>query len=162
MKRSLALGLATAALALAGCGQNGGYRLSWNFYATPDTTGPTESAAAGCGQHGVDSIAVFATDTTGDAQEVRAFCTPGWVTSSVPDGTWTLSLQMLDAQGQVIPSSPASPIGTQPVAADRPPAQFSFTFVPLPSCGDRVDNNGNGLVDQADPACDGGTTANAE
>ena len=107
MKRSV-LGLCAAALlAVGGCSQNGSYRLSWIFQ--DQTTKATESTATGCGRHYVDSIMATGVDDAGDAQQIVALCTSGWVTADAPPGTWQFSVQMLDSQGAVIEPDHARP-----------------------------------------------------
>jgi hypothetical protein len=135
MKRSepcsVALGLCAAAvLAVAGCGQNGSYRLSWIF--VDQTTGNTESSATGCGRHYVDSIMATGTDDGGDAQQIVALCTAGWVTADATPGTWSFSVQMLNSQGALIQSAtPDMKTSAAPIAADGPQTQFSVTLSPL-------------------------------
>jgi hypothetical protein len=163
MMRAVALGLgAAAALALAGCNQNGSYRLSWSFYVSSDGSGPIESAAVGCGQHGVDSISATGSDETGDAVQVSALCTPGVFTGTAPPGIWTFAFHLLDSRGGLIrppAGSTMPPIPPQTIASEGPPAQFSVVFVPRSACGDGVDNDGGGLVDTPGSECDGGQAA---
>src|SRR3954469_5528792 len=103
MKRSV-LGLCAAALLVSvGCSQDGSYRLSWIFQ--DSATGPAESAATGCGRHYVDSIMATGVDDAGDAQQIVALCTSGWVTADCSPGTWSFSVQMLDSQGALIDSA---------------------------------------------------------
>ena len=128
--RSAVLGLCAAAvLAVAGCNQNGSYRLSWVFVAT---TGATESASTGCGRFYVDSIVAAGNDGAGDAQQIVALCTPGWVTAEAPPGTWSFSVQMLNSQGAVIPSAQSAMMTTtaQPIATDGPQVPFSVSLYP--------------------------------
>jgi hypothetical protein len=161
MKRSLALGLGAAAvLAVAGCSQNGSYRLSWNFQAD----GVTVSSAVGCGRYYVDSILVTGNDATGDAQQVRALCTPGSVTSTAPDGTWSFQLQMLDAEGVLIPSSMMlmQTKSAEPIASGTPQVQFPVIPLEPLSAGDGggdggIDGGGDGGIDGGgDGGIDGG------
>ena len=163
MGRSLALlfcGL--AALILEGCHQDGSLQVSWVFM---DVTGP-QSAADGCGQHGVDSVLITSGDTGTDVDQVQALCAPGVVTRAVPAGTWTVTVQALDPQGNLIHSpgdlsdavNPPAIIMSQQtsdlvVADDSPPVPVSFTFPTLPACMDGVDNDGDGRVDLDDPDC---------
>ena len=130
MKRS-ALGLCAAALlALGGCSQNGSYRLSWIFQ---DPTGATESTATGCGRHYVDSIMATGIENGGDAQQIVALCTAGWMTAEASPGTWSFSVQMLDSQGALINSAMPDNMKTtaQPIAAGGPQVQFSVSLWPL-------------------------------
>jgi hypothetical protein len=167
MERSPALLLCgLAALALAGCHQNGSLQVSWTFM---DVTG-IQSAADGCAQHGVDSVLVNSGDTGTDSDQVQALCAPGVVTRAVPAGTWTVTVLALDAQGNLI-QSPQNPpkdptTGSIPaaivmnrqtgglvVADDSPPVPVSFPLPTLPACMDGVDNDGDGRVDLDDPDC---------
>jgi hypothetical protein len=133
MKCSVTLGLCAASvLAVASCSQNGSYRLSWVFAA--DATAVPESSSTACGRYYVDSISATGTDDAGDAQQIVALCTPGWVTANAPPGTWFFTVQMLDAQGAVI-KSPAQTTPPEPIVADGPQVQFSVSLVP-PSAGD--------------------------
>jgi hypothetical protein len=121
---------AAAVLAVAGCGQNGSYRLSWIF--VDQATGTAQTAATGCGQHHVDSIMATGIDDAGDAQQIVALCTAGWVTSDATPGTWSFSVQMLNSQGVLIESAtPDMKTSAEPIAADGPQAQFSVTLSPL-------------------------------
>jgi hypothetical protein len=163
MERSPALLLCgLAALALAGCHQNGSLQVSWTFM---DVTG-IQSAADGCAQHGVDSVLVNLGDTGTDSDQVQALCAPGVVTRAVPAGTWTVTVLALDAQGNLIqfagdPSDltdhPAITMNGQTgglvVADDSPPVPVSFPLPTLPACMDGVDNDGDGRVDLDDPDC---------
>lgn len=133
MNRSVLWLCAAALLAVGGCSQNGSYRLSWIF--EDQTTMATESTATGCGRHYVDSIMATGIENGGDAQQIVALCTSGWVTAEASPGTWSFSVQMLDSQGAVIPSDPP-PMTTmttsaEPIVADGPPAQFSVSLWPL-------------------------------
>ncbi|HLK89790.1 MAG TPA: hypothetical protein VKZ18_07845 [Polyangia bacterium] len=158
MKRSFALGLgAAAALAMAGvgCSQNGSFRLSWSFFLT-QTSPLLQSPAEACGQNGVDSILASGTDGTGDSVQIVALCSPGAFTGTAPDGTWTFSLQMLDATGHLIQTPSrldASPPGPASVASDGPAAQFSFKLNPPSSCDTYIDDNRSGAVQTAAPGC---------
>lgn|SRR5579863_7596166 len=131
LSRSTALGLCAAALlTVASCSQNGSYRLSWIFVDQP--AGTEESAATGCGRHYVDSIMATGTDDAGDAQQIVALCTSGWVTADATPGTWTFSVQMLDSQGALIKPDPGGKMTTdpEPITSDGPQAQFSVTLSP--------------------------------
>jgi hypothetical protein len=130
--RSTALGLCAAALlTVAGCNQNGSYRLSWVFVADA-TTGATESSSTACGRFYVDSVVATGTDDAGDGQQVVSLCTPGWVTAEVPPGTWSFSVQMLNSQGAPIPSVPGTTMTTnvEAIATDGPQVQFSVSLFP--------------------------------
>ena len=131
MKRSLAFGLgAVVLLAVAGCSQNGSYRLRWDFLVDP-TTGATESSTSACGKFYVDSILINGTSTSGDAEQVVALCPPGWVTAEAPPGTWTFTVSMLSSQGAYIQTSMSTQTtATLPISTDAAPTEFSVTLVP--------------------------------
>ena len=132
MKSSVTLGLCAAALlAVASCSQNGSYRLSWIF--EDQTTKTTETSATGCGRYYVDSIMATGIDDAGDAQQIVALCTAGWVTADATPGTWSFSVQMLDSQGALIKSDPTVDMKTsaEPITSDGPQTQFSVTLSPL-------------------------------
>jgi hypothetical protein len=162
MPRSLALGLcATVALtlAMAGCKQDGSYRVSWSFMPAT-STGEPENAASGCGQHGVDGILVTAVDTGADSDQVLAICTSGQVTRGVPVGTWAFQVQALDAEGAVMPSvvPTVAVLDPHPVVdgqtTDVPPVILTYPT----ACSDGIDNDGDGRVDLDDPGCAGDST----
>lgn len=155
MSRSLAPGLcAMAALAMAGCTQDGSYRVTWNFLATADPGAPVQSAAEGCGQHGVDAIFVTASDTNADGDQVLAICTLGQVNRPVPAGTWSIQLQAVDAQATLIGS--IAPQMVSGVVADGAVIELGLvTLTPRPACDDGIDNDGDGRVDLDDPDCVG-------
>jgi hypothetical protein len=162
MPRLLALGLCvTAALAIAGCTQDGSYRVTWNFLATADPGAAVQSAAEGCGQHGVDAIFVTASDTNADGDQVLAICTLGQITRPVPAGTWSIQVQAVDAQATLIGS-----IATQMVSgvvADGAVTELGLvTLTPRPACDDGIDNDGDGRVDLDDPGCDGNPSGTHE
>lgn len=130
--RSVALGLcATALLAVASCSHDGSYRLSWVF--EDQATKATESTATGCGRHYVDSLMATGIDDGGDVQQIVAPCISGWMTASATPGTWSFSVQMLDAQGALLPSDPSADMTTrpEPIVSDGPQTQFSVTLSPL-------------------------------
>ncbi len=155
MGRTWALGLAAAALlATAGCSKSGSYRLSWDFL-VDQSTGAIETTAAGCGQHGVDSILATGMDDAGDSLQVIALCVPGQFSGSAPPGTWTFALQMLDAEENPIASPMSMQPSPAPIATSGPPALFSISFVPLSDCIDHIDNDGDGLIDTGSE-CDAG------
>ncbi len=136
-----ALGLASL-LAAVGCSQEGTVNVTWNFLGT-------EPASSGCGQHGVDSILIQGTDTTGDGLRQVVLCTPGQASASVKPGTWSMSVAMLNFQASTM--APDS-TGTAQVS-DSVPGAVEIQLTPVPACRDGVDNNGNGRVDLDDPGC---------
>ena len=157
MPRSLALGLcATAglALAMASCKQDGSYRVSWSFMPATSTS-PSENAASGCGQHGVDGILVTAVDTSTDSDRVLAICTLGQVTRGVPVGTWAFQVQAVDAQGAVIAAVAPMQVLDQTVVDGQTTDVPQVTLSYPPACQDGIDNDGDGRVDLDDPGCAG-------
>lgn len=156
MERSWALGLAAAGLLMAaGCSQSGSYRLSWVFVAN----GVTQSPAVGCGQHGVDSILANGTDGNGNGVQVIALCVPGQFNGTAPPGTWTFTMQMLDAEQKPIASPSLTPTvqpGSATISSGGPVALFPIQFVPPDTCGDHIDNDHDGRVDTGGE-CDAGT-----
>jgi hypothetical protein len=48
---------------------------------------------------------------------------------------------------------PAVSAGPVTIAVDGPVAEFSVQLTPPPVCNDGIDNDGDGLVDLADPDC---------
>lgn len=134
LARSVARGLCAAALlAVASCSQDGSYRLSWVF--VDPATAAAESTATGCGRFYVDSIMATGIDDAGDAQQIVALCTSGWVTADAHPGTWSFSVQMLNSQGALIASNPPPDMtmttSSEPITADGPQTQFSVSLWPL-------------------------------
>ena len=136
---------AVAALGAAGCQKTGGYTISWHF--------ATETAPAGCGAHGVDTILVTGASMEGDGESVAAVCADQTLTHGVPVGTWTFMVHQLDVQGREIladqnPTTPATTIGQ-----DQTAIFDSVMLASRPLCSDGVDNDGDGRVDLDDPDC---------
>lgn len=145
VRRSGFVLITLAALAGVGCGDDGVVDVSWSFQSN-------EPASSGCGQHGVDTIVISGLDTGGDLLRVGTPCTPGARRVEVAPGTWTIQVSMLNVQGAA-----ANPYGTDPtqtvtVSTDAP-AAVAVQLTPPPSCADRVDNDGDGRVDNDDPDC---------
>ena len=105
--------------------------MSWVFVADA-TTGATESSSTACGRFYVDSVVATGSDDAGDAQQIVALCTPGWVTAEAPPGTWSFSVQMLNSQGALIKAAQPAMMTTsaQPIATDGPQVQFSVSLYP--------------------------------
>ncbi|HSS39841.1 MAG TPA: hypothetical protein VLT58_13835, partial [Polyangia bacterium] len=106
-----------APLAAASCSHDATLQVSWDFLGG-------EVPANGCGQHGVDSILIQGADTGGDSVRALAICTPGSHRLSVAEGTWTVSVTMLDFEAATIAADPSlpSPSGTSMVTLDAPGA----------------------------------------
>ncbi len=163
-----ALGLWAATLAAsAGCNNDGAYRVTWSFLAdaAPATTA-TQSAAVGCGQHGVDAIELGAADGAGDGDGVVVLCTVGEATRSVTAGTWTVQILALDVQGHLlqptVDSTGLNQILPAVVVSDGATSPLGVTMKPLPACRDGIDNNANGRVDLDDPGCNGDPNGTSE
>jgi hypothetical protein len=123
--RRLALGFsAMAVLAIAGCGQDGSYQLSWQIMDA--TTGAVETSASGCSSHAIDTVLVIGADASGDGQQVIAPCTPGRIVESATPGTWAFQVEMLNTEGAVI-GTPAS-VPEQPVPAGGPRTSFAVVL----------------------------------
>jgi hypothetical protein len=161
LRGSFALGV--LACALAGCGSKGSYRIHWTF---PDGM----DAASGCGFHGVDAIRITGADSSGDGEDITAVCTAGSLVNSVATGTWAFAIHSLDVTGQLIHpltepddrtdknGAPMITINDGQLTDIQPP----LVVQPRPQCSDGVDNDGDGLVDLADPDCHGDPNGTSE
>ena len=95
-------------------------------------------------------------------------CGPGTFTGKLSQGTWTLALTSLDAEGNekepaasgLLRGAVQTPFdvkdGELTVVADR------VVLQPLPECRDGVDNDHDGRVDLDDPDCAGNPEGTAE
>jgi len=101
---------------------------NWSFSGTPE--GP--------------NITATATDSDGNTSEFSAPLTPPWPTpepSPTPEG---------DSDGDTIPDGVEEDFGSDPHNPDSTPEALGFD---PDTCTDGVDNDGDGLVDAADPGC---------
>jgi hypothetical protein len=170
MGRTWALRLAAASLLLGatGCSQSGSYRLSWVFLVVDASTKTTEGTAAGCGQHGVDSILANGTDGS-DSVRIIAQCVPGSFSGTAPPGSWTFTFQMLDAGGGLVrpinpplnspnamPPQPSVTVGPLSIATGAPATEFAAQLTPPSVCNDGIDNDSDGLVDTGSECGDAG------
>lgn len=161
---SLSMSVAVAALvasAAAGCGNDGTIDFTWTF------EGGQAASALSCAERGVFSIWVTGHSTDGQGDTTEAACAAGMLKQSVPASTWSFTLLGLDRNGcyrgarQTADTvcRPTDGLGalsatSDPIAiAKDQTSRFAATFVPLPSCDDGVDNNGDGRVDLDDPLC---------
>jgi hypothetical protein len=114
-------------------------------------------ADRGCGAHGVYGIRVTGVSDNGDGEDFVAPCTPGHVRRTVAPGTWTFTLRGLDARGRfkepVTSMILTTLVRDVVVKADATTTVPTVTLAPQPACRDGVDNDGDGLVDLADPDC---------
>jgi hypothetical protein len=161
--RRLAI-LVAAVFLLGACGQSGTYNLTWSFMTADGTPG---DAASACGAHGVHAVLVTAltTDGTATSSEI-ARCTPGHFSHGIAPGTWHFKAQALNALDNPLDDMAA---GLKPDAqpdqvdiSDGGSADLMVVFIPLPECGDGVDNDGDGRVDIDDPDCGCATTGASE
>jgi hypothetical protein len=151
---SLAAVVLGGAVGLAGgCSNDGSYQVSWQF------TKPFASGA--CGKAGVSAIAIAASDPKGGLVSQVAPCGPGMFTGKLSDGTWTLALTALDAEGQEKePAASGLLRGAVPAPIDIKSGELTVVqdpvvLPPLPECRDGVDNDNDGRVDLDDPDCGG-------
>ncbi len=150
--------LLVALLATAACGSDGEYELSWRF---ADVAGqPVKFSALECGAHGVEAFEVIEQREGGSLKRFVAPCGRGGVTRSVSAGRIQVFLNALNLDGHVQqrPDSKKAVTAESPVFsvdASGPPVAVVITVVPLPACGDGVDNDRDGRVDLDDPDCAG-------
>ena len=143
---------AAGAIAIGGCTHDGGFEVSWQFV---DAAGVIQSAADGCGAHGVDAILLTGSSTGADSTSVIGLCTPGVLVHGVPAGVWTFDLHTLDTRGRAIHAIDA-PDGTTDALEIKQGETTMFPIVPitpLPECEDGIDNDRDGRVDGDDPDC---------
>jgi hypothetical protein len=154
--RSLAAGLLIGAVGLAGgCSNDGSYQVSW-WFTSDHAFGPVE-----CGRVGVSGIAIAAIEQGGGVSRQVVSCGLGTFTSKLSQGTWSLALTALDAEGKDKEPAP-SPLmrGVVPAPVDVKDGELSVVaepvlLPPLPECRDGVDNDHDGRVDLDDPDCAG-------
>jgi hypothetical protein len=154
---------------LAGCGSDGSYTVSWQFFTTADATAdgdPMEPAAAACGKHGVDAILVSAVSADGGRHQTTALCAAGQLADGIGAGQWQFTFSQLDVRGAVIPlpEGAADPERSATVAEGGEPAKLEpdVVFIPQPACGDGVDNDRDGRIDLDDPDCGGDAAGKSE
>jgi len=149
------LGVALLA-AGAGCGPNGSYTLSWFV------KGESRSDAYGCSSHGVDGIQVQAlhADSRDPADLVVFPCAPHHGERKLAAGDYFLQITPGNARGaRMTDPETGAAIPAVEVAVSVPGDGTVYTdtveVVPNPACSDGVDNDGDGLIDLADPDCAG-------
>jgi hypothetical protein len=147
------LGLAALA-GSAGCGPNGSYTLLWSI------DGETRSDAYGCSSHGVDGVQVQALHaSTGEPADLVVFpCAPHSGVHKIGAGDYLLQITPLNARGErlIDPRTGVAMAAVEvsaTVPGDGTIVLEPVTLVPNPACSDGVDNDGDGLVDLADPDC---------
>jgi hypothetical protein len=151
----------TTILLTAGCSHDGEVVVSWQFPGPPDAA---ETAADGCGRHGVDSVFVTGSSDQGDGASFLAVCTAGSLQRTVPTATWSFTLHALDVHGNSIQPVDVPDGMTDPMAVpEGDPIHFpAITITPRAACADGVDNDSDGRVDLADADCGGDSTWNDE
>lgn len=161
--------LVASALLAAGCGSDGAYTVSWNFFASFMATAegdPTQDAAAACGAHGVDAILVTGVSSGGDRHQTTGVCAQGTLTHGIGKGQWQLTLSQLDVRGDSVPLpyGVSDPQVSVEVAEGKTAVASPdiVTLVPRPACADGVDNDHDGRVDLDDPDCGGDPTHDSE
>jgi len=157
------LSLALASLGLAACGGDGSYELHWTVACTTGGTQACEiKTARDCAAVGFDSVQVTAKHGASATATLFPCFTPdqGPIAygPGLDQGASTLEVQAAGPGGQLL-SGPVS------VDASIPASGFvrvDVNFPRPPACSDGVDNNGNGLVDLADPGCKGDPKGTSE
>ena len=152
--------LAAGAVWAGGCEGEGTVELSWTFPPLAGGNGEPETAAAGCGNHGIDSLLLTGANDAGEGGNFIALCTPGTVRRGVAIGNWSFAVHTLDIRGRLIRALEEPDALTEVlVVADGATAVFpTVTLSPRPACSDTVDNDGDGRVDLDDfddPECVG-------
>jgi hypothetical protein len=152
-----ALWLAAGALCAGGCTPEGTVELAWQFPALAGGSGEPETAPAGCGGHGIDSLFIAGRDGGGEGANLVVSCTAGWVRRPVPTGTWSFTFHTMDIHGRLIRASddPDAVSEALAVAEDGTTSFPTVTLPPRPACGDTVDNDRDGRIDLDDPECAG-------
>jgi len=154
-----------AVLALcAGCGSDGNYQVTWNFFASPDAQGDPVEAFAACGAHGVDAIQVVAVNADGDRHQDTGLCTQGQLAAGLGLGQWQFTFFQVDGKGNVIPPPPdmSDPQASAEIEENKTAELDVITFVPRPACADGIDNDLDGRVDLDDPGCEGASSRDSE
>ena len=150
-----------AVLALcAGCGSDGNYQVTWQFFASAEAIGagdPTQYAFAACGAHGVDSIQVSAVSSDGAHSQATGLCTQGQLAAGLGLGQWQFTFFQVDGKGDVIPPPDGvpDPQASAEVEKNKTADLGMITFAPRPACADEIDNDLDGRVDLDDPGCGG-------
>jgi hypothetical protein len=173
MGRSFAVvrfaGLALAvALLTAACGTDGGYTVSWQFFASADATAEgdlTVEPSAACGPHGIDAILVTAVNADGAGHQTTGLCTAGTLIDGLATGQWQFRFQQIDFRGELIPPPDGlSDPERSATIAEGAPAMLDpiVTFAPRRACADGMDNDRDGRVDLDDPDCGGDPAGDSE
>jgi hypothetical protein len=159
MRRALLVGMMVAAGALGagGCTPEGTVELTWQFPVIAARGNEPESAPAGCGSHGIDSLMITGANDAGDGATIVALCTAGWVRRDVPVGTWSFAFHSVDIQGRLIRAldDPDAQSETLAVAEDAATMFPAVTLRPRSACSDTIDNDSDGRIDLDDPECEG-------
>jgi hypothetical protein len=143
---------------MAGCGNNGKFRVGWTFH-----EGLALVPGSGdCAKHGVSTISIVGSSggSASPTYGVAAACAAGSFAGELPAGTWALHLGAIDGEGRrKEPAGSGFLEGdvTLEVADGQTVEPAAPIFLkPQPTCRDGVDNDGDGRVDLDDPGCAGG------
>ena len=81
----------------------------------------------------------------------------GEMRRSIPAGVWKVELVGVDIAGNLPSAEDAAQMtgsaGPFELQLDGPESIVEVVVPPRPQCGDRIDNDRNGLVDGDDPSC---------
>lgn len=143
-----------------GCGEAGTYELSWTLGKLDTKATPCQvTSVAVCSRAGLDSLKV--TVLRGGSVEESALhpCySPGeGALGRGPDlseGTVTLRVTGLSPGGQAL----TTPVDLPATIPGEGLVKVQLSLPRPPHCGDGVDNDGDGLVDEKDPECKGANT----
>ncbi len=161
MRTSLTLTCCAALVAVApstGCDDSGKYRVTWSF---SDLDGEIDSAAD-CSRRGVERVVVtLENPTTGAVVKTNVLpCRNGDSGKlSVKRGTYRVRVQAYGGSDQPFLDPVTGEESLVEIAegelrvTDSGVAEASVVLTPNPRCADGVDNDGDGLVDAADPGC---------
>ena len=144
---------------LVGCGDDPTYTLSWRFA----NEAPAPFSARSCGLAGVESFEGVEYRSDGSERRMfKAVCGTGRLDRSIPAGEWNVTLQGLDPSGRLLPAGASAEMlllgqtGPFVVEFGQPKLLVEVVVNPRKTCADGIDNNGNGLVDGDDSACQSG------
>jgi hypothetical protein len=138
-----------------GCEGHGEFRITWRF-ADGDVT-----SAGDCSRRGVERVVItFENDRGGTVKRFEFPCGRGdSKVRTVPEGTYQVRVQAFGPSGLPFtdPETGETALihfltGFQ-VTDDDGVTEQQVVFTPNPPCADFVDNDGDGLVDAADPGC---------
>jgi hypothetical protein len=146
--------LILGALGAAGCSTEGDYRVTWSF------ADGEISSAGDCSRRGVVEVVVRLTSLADGTVHRAAYpCSQGGTgLQHLPRGTYRLEVQAYGPTRLPFTDPATGKVALREGVAevevtDGDPTAWAVTFTPNPRCADGVDNDGDGLVDAADPGC---------